>query len=213
MMSIQRNVLIASTALLLLGTALGLYLNSQESSTVAPARVVNPKQKMFKKFSASSKDHRIHAMQREIDELKRVANAKPLLSKQAAEPNKELEQDAVKGKLTPEQFAMKEQEAFDAIVDGAAERFDEDRADVDASKVENQMRDYLLSQNFEGLSIESVECRSRQCQIIIHHQDSGSLAQLNKAWDSDVFEHGAVVKFAEELSQTIVFAARDSAES
>lgn len=214
-MSAKKNLVVLCAVLIVGATSLGFFLDTRERSprTASTAKSSEGAVRIARKLSSENREHRIQALEDELEHLKRRAKTRVLNSQKIEQHRRNSKEDSAPEKLSPEQFAIKEEEAFDAIIDGIAEQFDQDRADAKATEIESQMRDYLLSQDFKGLSIESVECRSKQCQIIIGHQEPGSQEQLHKAWQADIFEHGAVVQYTEELSQTVVFAARESTDS
>jgi hypothetical protein len=77
---------------------------------------------------------------------------------------------------------------------------------------EEQISDHLAAEAPTGASLESVDCRTSQCRVVVMHQDKGFVEWLRHAWGDGPFQYGGFSHFDEQTGSTTIYLGREGYE-
>jgi hypothetical protein len=77
---------------------------------------------------------------------------------------------------------------------------------------EEQIGDYLANDAFAGNSLETVDCRTTQCRLVVMHQDEQAVQRLHQAWGHGPFRYGGFSHYDEQTRTTTIYLGREGYE-
>lgn len=112
--------------------------------------------------------------------------------------------------LSPEEVEARERAEVERAREFHDDRYEQEDRDVSwAVDQEQAVQDFLAEARVEGTSLDSVECRTTRCRLVMVYDSPGAHRKLNDLWGRGPFRYGSYFHLDLESNTATVYTGRE----